>query len=140
MELFSNFLGGTLIVSLNGDAKEAQSVIEGRYLLHEDNEDWKDKYWIQDNGSNVIWYYPPNWIIGNQDDRGRDTQFAAIYSTDHFSPNPLLVSNWAYKASNGKWTRSDNVHVGPGNVYLSLVCYLYTTCSLGFIFTTKSVL
>ena len=123
LELFPNFLGGTLIVSLNGDAKEAQSVIEGRYLLHEDNNLW-DKYWIQDNGSNAIWYSGASWIIGNLDDRGRGTQFAAMYSLVN-ERNPRVVSNWLYKASNGKWTVSDNVLVGLGNVDLILVHNLY---------------
>ena len=127
-----------MIVSLNGDAKEAQSGTEGRYLLHEDN-NWWDNYWIQENGSNAIWHYAVYWIIGNQNDRGRlyGTQFATIYSLDESIHYPLLVSNWTYKASNGKWTyKLDNVLVGPGNVDLSLVY----NCSLGFIFTTKLVL
>ena len=61
------------------------------------------------------------WIIGNQDDRGRSIEFAKLHSTDSYTPNPLWVSNWTYTTLNGKWTRSDNVHVGPGNVDLSLV-------------------
>ena len=130
LELFPNFLGGTLIVSLNGDAKEAHSVMEGRYFLHADNIENRDNRWIQENGSNSIWYRGSRnynfhydvmvfnvWIIGNQ--------FATIYSTDEFNFNPLLVSNWRYKASNGKWTTSDNVLVGPGNVVLSLGYNLY---------------
>ena len=114
-----------MIVSLNEDAKEAQSVMEGRYFLPADVIDNRKQYWIQENGSNAIWYHSHVWIIGNQDALGRGTQFATIYSTDKYIPNPLLVSNWTYKASNGKWTRSDNVLVGPGNVDLSLVYNLY---------------
>ena len=122
--MHSNFLGGTLIVSLSGDAKEAQSVVEGRYLPHPLNNNNRGRdYWIQENGSNAIWYkgWTSNevsdvWIIGNQDDWGRGTQFAAIYSLNKFIPNPLLVSSWNYKASNGTWTTSENILVGPGNV------------------------
>ena len=127
LELFSKFLGGTLIVSLHGDAKEAQSVVEGRYLLHESNKFYWNNYWIQENGSNAMWSYHLSdryedyfWIIGNQDDRGRGTQSAKIYSLDRYRTNPLLVSNWTYKASNGKWTLSDDVLVGPGNVDFDL--------------------
>ncbi len=54
LELFSNFLGGILTVSLRGDAKEAQSVLEGRYFLQASNNE--DNYWIQENGANAIWY------------------------------------------------------------------------------------
>ena len=122
LELFSNFLGGTLIVSLHGDAKEAQSVVEGRYLLHESNKFYWNNYWIQENGSNAMWSYHLSdryedyfWIIGNQDDRGRGTQFAAIYSPDHVL-NPLLARTWKYKTSNGNWAISENVLVEPGNV------------------------
>ena len=129
LELFPNFLGGTLIVSLNGDAKEAYSDMEGRYFLHADNIENRDNRWNQENGSNSIWYKgltrydssSSSWIISNWFTKMQ------IYSTDKQILNPLLVSNWTYKAPNGEWTTSDNVLVGPGNVDLSLGYNLYHT-------------
>ena len=109
-----------LIVSLRGEVKEAHSVMEGRYLLIASNNDGRKNYWIQENGANAIWYRNEAsqvWIIGNQDDRSRGTQFAAIYSPDHVL-NPLLARTWKYKTSNGNWAISENVLVEPGNVNL----------------------
>ena len=115
LEHFFNFLGAMLIVSLRGDVKEAHSVMEGRYLLLASNNDDRENYWIQENGSNAIWHWSLFWIIGNQEDRGRGTELLAIYSPDHVF-NPLLARTWKYKTSNGNWTISENVLVEPGNL------------------------
>ena len=97
-----------MIVSLSGDAKEAQSDLEGRYFLQASNNDYRENYWIQENGTSVLAYDKEfdNWNIGYQ-------SYIGIYSPDKYIPNPLLASTWYYVAD-GNWKKSKDIFVGPG--------------------------
>ena len=99
-----------MIVSLSGDAKKAQSDLEGRYFLQASNNDNRENYWIQENGNSVLAYDKEfdNWNIGDQ-------SYIGIYSPDTNIFNPLLASNWIYYSTDGNWNESKDIFVGPGS-------------------------
>ena len=103
-------LGGNLIVTLSGYAKEAQSTKEGwytrNYAPYKINE---MPNWSQEDGSNVIWHEGQTWNIGEKQSGRSGLQSIAN------AENPLEVKYWKY-ASNGMWRESVNIHVGPGAV------------------------
>ena len=68
-------VSGNLTVTLDGGAKLAHSNREGHYILN------GKQYWIQDQGSNAIWFDKKfkKWRIGDVKHNGTST--SSLYST-----------------------------------------------------------
>ena len=97
-----------LIVTLKGEAKNAQSSVVGTYVLEPKPENSKP-HWLQYDGSNAIWYDSKygDWNIGSQDNLGSDK--AKIYSDDDVA-GPQVATTWQYY--NGKqFIASDDILV-----------------------------
>ena len=93
-----------------GDAKTSHGSKEGTYqkgghIVH------KKPHWLQDDGSNAIWYYPDwnRWMIGHQSDLS--TSMRGIQSNDGSgSVGPLQANNWwYYNGYNGNWIKTNDV-------------------------------
>ena len=91
---------GNLTVTLDGVAKLAN--IEGHYSLN------GKQYWIQDQGSNAIWYDKKlkKWRIGDKKHNGTST--SSLYSTNDAS-GPENVTAWKYWNDYGGWKSTSNV-------------------------------
>ena len=100
-----------LIVTLKGEAKVTQSSRAGIYVLGPDLVN-KRLHWLQDPGSNSIWYDDKNenWMIGSQNDLGTIT--GGIYSYNDVA-GPQLATTWKYYGDD-KWITSDDILVEPG--------------------------
>ena len=105
-----------LIVTLKGEAKEAQSTRAGIYVLGPKPVNGKS-HWLKDSGTDAIWFDNKNgfWNIGNEDSLG--TAQAGIVSYENVT-SPLKATTWYY--SNNGWTKSDDIlvdtFVEPGTV------------------------
>ena len=98
-----------LIVTLKGEAKDAQSSSAGMYVLGPNPVNGKP-HWLQDPGSNAIWNLKNSkfWLIGLQDDLG-GSRSVSIFSTDEVA-SPQEATNWQYY--DGKeWITSDDIFV-----------------------------
>jgi len=101
---------GSLVVTLYGDAKKAQSIRAGIYHLAPSMVNGKS-YWVQDSGRQVIWCDPSGWwSIGKV--AGASTAACAIYTEDSVCV-PQKASNWKYHDGN-EWKS------GQGLVSVSL--------------------
>ena len=96
-------------MELKGEAKDVQATKPGLYILGLNEVNGKS-HWLQDSGTNAIWYYKPsgNWNIGPQDDIGSST--AGIYTSEDVA-GPQEATTWQY-ISGGKWIISDDILVG----------------------------
>ena len=96
-----------LIVTLKGEAKVAQSSMAGIYVLGPDLVNGKS-HWLQDPGSNSIWYYDKKgtWNIGTQNSLGSEK--ASIYSNNDVA-GPQVAKTWHY--IDDKWITSDGILV-----------------------------
>ena len=105
---------GKLIVTLDGDAKLAQSDSEGLYTLASSPVNGKE-YWIQDQGSNAIWYDnedPKNWVLGPKKNLG--SGIFNLYSTND-TTGPEEARTWNYNR-NGEWKPTSNIF-GSSSMY-----------------------
>ena len=82
-----------MLVTLYGDAKEAQPYLEGHYFLQTDPVN-KNPCWFNDK--NAIWAHKKHgwWMIGAKKDLG-DFTFGII-STDNVE-DPLQALTWKYR-------------------------------------------
>ena len=97
-----------LKVTLKGEAKVAQSSREGIYVLGPDLVNGKS-HWLQDPGSNSIWYDDKNgnWKIATENYLG--SGYASIRSSDDVT-GPQVATTWKYYY-NKKWIASDDILV-----------------------------
>ena len=95
-----------MIVTLNGQAKYAQSIRAGIYVLAPNLVNDKP-HWLQDQGSNAIWHRKRyvGWRIGNL-----GSSLGGLYSTDD-EPGPQEASTWNYYNYDKKWITSDDILV-----------------------------
>ena len=103
-----------LTVELKGEAKDAQGARAGFYTLGPNSVNGRS-HWLQDSGTNAIWYDKKNgkWKIGDQDDISSST--AGIYTSEDVA-GPQEATTWEY-LSDGKWIISDDISIdnfGPG--------------------------
>ena len=105
---------GQLIVTLDGDAKLAQSHTEGIYTVASMPKNGK-QYWIQDQGSNAIWYEKEkkDWLIGRKEDLGTD--ICSLYSRND-TTGPEEATTWKY-LENGRWMSTSNIVRSLGMYY-----------------------
>ena len=112
----SNLISGTnplkLIVTLKGELKIALPSVAGIYI-HQSNVAHYFSHWLQDPGTNAIWYYNgkvKSWTIGHKKDIGSDLAF--IY-TRSISEGPDDNSNiWRCTNESKEWTRAGTNDVG----------------------------
>ena len=98
-----------MIVTLKGEAKNAQSSVAGTYILEPKPENGKS-HWLQTNGSNAIWYDSKygDWNIGSQDNLGSDQ--ALVYSDDDVA-SPQVATAWQYDDGKQQFIVSDDILV-----------------------------
>ena len=99
--------GAKLIVRLDGDAKLAHGSKEGHYTLASTAVNGK-QYWIQDQGSNAIWYDKKfkKWRIGDKQYNGTST--SSLHSTDDALISEKATS-WNYWNEDGGWMSTSNM-------------------------------
>ena len=100
-----------MTVELKGEAKDAQGARAGLYILGPNEVNGKS-HWLEDSGTNAIWYHKPNgsWKIGPQDDIGSNV--SGIQSAYEDVADPQEVTTWKYYSSaGGKWITSDDILV-----------------------------
>ena len=97
-----------LTVELKGEAKDAQGARAGFYTLGPTSVNGRS-HWLQDSGTNAIWYDKQNgdWNIGILDDIG--TSKASIYTSENVA-GPQEATTWQYH-SGGKFIVSDDILV-----------------------------
>ena len=97
-----------MTVELKGEAKDAQGARAGFYTLGPNSVNGRS-HWLQDSGTNAIWYDKPNenWNIGKQDGIGSST--ASIYTPQDVA-GQQEATTWKY-ISGGKWTISNDILV-----------------------------
>ena len=97
-----------MTVELKGEAKDAQGTKAGLYILGRNEVNGKS-HWLQDSGTNAIWYDKPNegWKIGTQKDIGSNV---ASIKTSEDVAGPQEATTWHYIIS-GKWIVSDDILV-----------------------------
>ena len=101
-----NFIKATnLVVKLKGGAKDAQSSRAGTYILGPNMIRGKP-HWIQNPGTNAIWYYKGNWNIADHRYLGSNQAF--IYSPEDVA-GPQEAKAWRYY--NRKWIISKDIFV-----------------------------
>ena len=106
-----HFIEGTdinplnLVVKLKGGAKDAQSSMAGIYILGPKMVHGKS-HWLQDSGTNAIWYYKGNWNIADHRYLGSNQAF--IYSPEDVA-GPQEATTWKYY--NRKWIISKDIFV-----------------------------
>ena len=108
-----------LIVTLKGEAKDAQSSREGIYILGPNLVNGKS-HWLQNSGTNAIWYTKDkrHWHIADQVHLGNDR--AGIFSSEELA-GPQEATTWKYY-NGDKWIISDDILVDtyaePGMLYI----------------------
>ena len=97
-----------MIVELKGRPKRAQGTRAGFYILGPNEVNGKS-HWLQDSGTNAIWYYKKNghWNIGAQDNIGSDNR---VIHTSEDVAGPQEATIWKY-TSGGNWITSDDILV-----------------------------
>ena len=101
-----------MLVTLHGDAKEAQSKLEGHYFLQTDPVNEKP-CWFNEGGT-AIWYHKKHgccWRIGYKENLG-DTS-CGIRSPDDVE-DPLQALTWKY--SDYGWHESKDIFVTKSGI------------------------
>ena len=96
-----------MTVTLEGGAKSAHSNRQGLYTLSSILVNGK-QYWIQDQGSNAIWYDKKfkKWRIGDKQYNGTST--SSLHSTDDTLISEKATS-WNYWNEDGGWMSTSNM-------------------------------
>ena len=99
-----------MIVELKGRPKGIHRSRAGFYILGPNEVNGKS-HWLQDSGTNSIWYDKPNgdWNIGHQDGIGNSSAHIGIYTTEDVA-GPQEAKEWKY-FKGGKWITSDDILV-----------------------------
>ena len=102
-----------LIVTLDGNAKLAHSIREGHYILTSIPVNGK-QCWIQEQGSNAIWYDKKNtgWSIGSKKNLGTDK--CDLHSTND-TTGPEEATTWSYW-NKKEWMPTSNIF-GSSSMY-----------------------
>ena len=97
-----------MTVELKGEAKDAQGTRAGFYILGPNSVNGRS-HWLQDSGTNAIWYHKKNgkWKIGKQDDIGSST--AGILTSEDVA-GPQEATTWKYH-SGDEFIVSDDILV-----------------------------
>ena len=98
---------GNLTITLEGGAKLAHSNRQGLYTLTSVLVNGK-QYWVQDQGSNAIWYDKEfkKWRIGDKQHNGTST--SSLYSIND-ALGPEKATTWNYWNENGGWMSTSNM-------------------------------
>ena len=102
-----------------GAAKDAQSSVEGTYILGPNLINGKP-HWLQEGGSNAIWEKLGEkgyWIIGGIHLLGE--RYSNSLKSSHASVGPLEVTKWKYLHDGWKWSETTDVAILPGICHLS---------------------
>ena len=104
-----------LTVKIKGEAKELKisSGVPGIYVLGLNSINGK-LHWLQESGSNAIWYGKCGWNIGSQDEIGSD--FGAIATPERVG-SPQLATTWFYH-DGSKISQLEDVLVEPGTLMI----------------------
>ena len=96
-----------MTVTLEGGAKSTHSNRQGLYTLTSILVNGK-QYWIQDQGSNAIWYDKKfkKWRIGDKQHNGTST--SSLHSTDD-ALVPEKATAWNYWNEDGGWMSTSNM-------------------------------
>ena len=99
-----------MTVQLKSYAQTLVPKMAGLYILGPNEVNGKS-HWLQDSGSNAIWYDKPNgdWKIGHQDGIGNSSAPISIYTTEDVA-GPQEAKEWKY-LKGGKWITSDDILV-----------------------------
>ena len=116
-----------LVVKLKGGAKDAQSSRAGTYILGPKTVNEKS-YWLQDPGTNAIWYYKGDWNIANH--RYLGSHQASIYSSEDVA-GPQEATTWQYY-NQRKWIISKDIFVEGTKSKISSQRQQITTLTLKF--------
>ena len=102
-------VSGNLTVTLDGGAKLAHSNREGHYILTSFPVNGK-QCWIQEQGSNAIWYDKKfrNWKMGDKKHNGTST--CSLLSTSD-ALGPEKATTWEYWNDDGGWLTTSNKFV-----------------------------
>ena len=104
-----------ITVDLKDAAKDAQGYRKGIYILGPNKVNGKH-HWIQEGGSNALWYSPSGlWKIGPKDSLGKD--MAGILSSDG-SAGPLEANTWKYY-NGDKWIDCSDMITLSSNLFES---------------------
>ena len=93
---------------MKDEAKDAPGSRSGEGIyIRGPNEVNGKYYWIQEGGSNALWYVASknSWLIGNKEQLGKYAGF--IYSSDG-SAGPLEANTWKYY-NGDKWIDGSNI-------------------------------
>ena len=84
-----------IMVSLKGDAKKAQSTLQGSYILQLNNVNGKP-YYLQKSGLNGLWFENTyqKWMIGTSTKLGEN--FGALQSAGKILGGPIEATGWRY--------------------------------------------
>ena len=96
-----------MTVKLKGKVKDAQHSKQGLYSLGLNEVNGKS-HWLQDSGTNAIWYHNGDWNIGIQERIGGSKQIALCTNEDVAGPQE--ATTWKY-ISDDKWITSDDILV-----------------------------
>ena len=98
-----------MTVELKGEAKDAQGTKAGLYLPGPNEVNGKS-HWLQDSGTNALWYDKLNgrWKIGRQKNIG--SEISGIYNSEDVA-GPQEATTWQYMSSDSKWIISDEILV-----------------------------
>ena len=101
-----------LTVTIKGKAKDTQvsNGVPGIYVLGPNSINGKS-HWLQESGSNAIWYGILGWGIGSKDAMV-SSRLASIISSKYVA-SPQLATTWQY-FDGSKFTQLEDVLVEPG--------------------------
>ena len=94
-----------MVVKLKGKAKDAHSSRTGIYILGPNLVNGKS-HWLQNPGTNAIWYFKDHWNIGDHRNLGSDKTW--IFSPEDVA-GPQEATTWKYY--NDKWITSKDIFV-----------------------------
>ena len=101
---------------MEGEAKVAQSSRAGIYILQPNYVNGKE-HWLQQGGSNALWYDKNYWYIGPKDDLG--SSIGGLYG--NASVSPLAATIWKY-VKNDTWIEgTEEIVLSAGNSYLIMI-------------------
>ena len=101
-----------LTVTIKGEAKELKvsSGVPGIYVLGPNSINGKS-HWLQESGSNAIWYGKYGWSIGSQNAMV-SSRLASMISFEYVA-SPQLATTWEY-FDGSKFSQLEHVLVEPG--------------------------
>ena len=107
-----------LTVTIKGETKELKvsSGVQGIYVLGPNSINGKS-YWLQESGSNAIWYGILGWGIGSKDAMV-SSRLASIISSKYVA-SPQLATTWQY-FDGSKFTQLEDVLVEPGTYIFNI--------------------